>query len=359
MSYPEGMRRLIGGLACVLALGLGVATAEISLRGAETPDEPVEPAVAPPSYLTQGYRRPRARRANQPRHTRGRVEVGAAAPEADRTSPVAPHLAHGRLIRGGTPHRMVLFTFDDGPDRRTTPRLLAELDRLDVKATFFVTTNRIEGPGSRRAAQAELLREIVRRGHTVGNHTADHEQLTLLSHRDAREQVVRAERAIENVIGERPWLFRPPYGARSSRIDHMLVDRGYTTVLWNIGSGDFQVEDADSVFETWRRVLARVEREDGERGGIVLMHDTHPWTVRALPMIVDWIRARNCELLETDEELFDIVGDPALFYSARVDGDGWSAEAPPAILPPDVVRERQARVRRDAERRCADRAPSN
>jgi peptidoglycan/xylan/chitin deacetylase (PgdA/CDA1 family) len=265
---------------------------------------------------------------------------------------VAEQLRGGRIIRGGTAHRMILFTFDDGPDRRTTPRLLRELDTLGIRAVFFVTTSRVEGRGDRIRAQAELLKDIVDRGHVVGNHTADHEQLTLLDSRDARAQVVRAEEAIERIIGQRPYLFRPPYGARSARIDRILAEREYTTVLWNIGSGDFQVTDPEIVFDTWRRVLARVEREEGERGGIVLMHDTHPWTVRALPRIVDWIRRRNCELLETDEELFDIVDDPALFFQARAEDDDPSASAPSAVVPPHILHARQARVRADAEVRC-------
>ncbi|MEM9074618.1 MAG: hypothetical protein AAGE52_39350, partial [Myxococcota bacterium] len=114
--------------------------------------------------------------------------------------------------------------------------------------------------------------------------------------------------------------------------------------------GDFQVRTADEVVGIWTRILERREREHGERGGIILMHDTHPWTVEAFPRIVAELRQRNCDLLETGEELYDIVDDPALFFRER--GDDVSAETPLLHLPEDVLARRQARVREQTIQRC-------
>ncbi len=264
---------------------------------------------------------------------------------------VGRHLQGGRIITGGTSNRLILFTFDDGPDRRTTPRLLRYLDEADVRAVFFVTTNKVTEPGARARAQAELLREIVRRGHMVGNHTHEHRALPLIDTPAVLAEIDRAQETIEAILGERPYLLRPPGGTRSPRVDRLIAERGYTQVLWNLGTGDFQVRSADEVVGLWSRVLARRERENNERGGIVLLHDTHPWSVEAFPRIVAEIRRRNCELLDRGEELFDIVDDPTLFFVPR-EGADPSVEAPGLSLPADVLAERQARVRRQAERRC-------
>lgn len=254
-------------------------------------------------------------------------------------------------MTGGTPHRLIHFTFDDGPDRRTTPVLLNELDRLGIKATFFVTTGRMASLGARARTERALLQEIVRRGHRVGNHTVSHRQLPMLTPLEVRQEIQSASDLITEVTGIDTPLVRPPGGSRSPRIDAALASMGYTQVLWNIGSGDFQVRSADEVVDTFTRVLARREREHGERGGIVLMHDTHPWSVAALPRIVDRLKSRNCELLAAGEELFDIVDDPDLFYGSGQDDP--SALAGPAQPPSEYLALRQETLREQTALRCA------
>ena len=258
----------------------------------------------------------------------------------------------GRVITGATAHRLILFSFDDGPDLNTTPRLLDELDAAGVHAVFFTVASRIEGDTPRQREQADLLGEIERRGHLIGHHTVHHRQLPLLSNEEIIAEVDDGQRDIERVLGHRPYLLRPPGGARSPRVDRLLAARGYTEMLWNLGTGDFQVRDADEVVRTFRRVLQRRERENGERGGIVLMHDPHPWTVEAFPRIVAELRAKNCELLAQGEELYDIVDDPRFFFEARR-GDDGTALAQPAEPEASVLRARQERLRSVTSARCS------
>lgn len=260
-------------------------------------------------------------------------------------------LEDGRVITGESRQRVLLFTFDDGPERRTTPLLLDALDRYGVKAVFFVTVDRLDGPGNRIIEQRELLKEIVRRGHVIGNHTVTHQQLPLMTTTAITEELDHADRVLEELVGIRPRLFRPPGGSRSPRADRILADRGYTQMLWSHGTGDFQVDAADDVESIFRRVLDRREREEGVRGGIVLMHDTHPWSVAAFPRIMQMLESRNCELLAQGEELYDVVGDPALFYEAR-DGAEPGTMAPSLELPAAVHEHRQELRRAEARARC-------
>lgn len=259
--------------------------------------------------------------------------------------------ADGLVLTGATPHRLILFTFDDGPDRRTTPRLLRYLDALGIRAVFFVTSQRLHASGPRAAAERGILRDIVRRGHLVGNHTRNHEQLPLLASHQVLAELDDTEAIFEDELGGRTWLMRPPGGSRSPRVDQLVSSRGYTQVLWNLGTGDFQVRDADAVVETFVRVLARRERDHGDRGGIVLMHDTHDWSVEAFPRIVAWLREQNCTLLAEGEELYDIVDDPALFFTARGSREP-GVDAPSARPDPVVLAARQARLRDETARRC-------
>ena len=119
----------------------------------------------------------------------------------------------------------------------------------------------------------------------------------------------------------------------------MLAARGYTSVLWSVYTGDLEVDTADDVVRTFFRVLKRRERETGNRGGIVLLHDTQRHSLDAVPRLVDALRRRNCELLRRDEELYDIVDNLGYFI--------------PGYEPPESLDDRQAELRVRTQRECA------
>jgi peptidoglycan/xylan/chitin deacetylase (PgdA/CDA1 family) len=259
-------------------------------------------------------------------------------------------LREGRIMRGLTPHRLILFTFDDGPDRNTTPLLLDRLDAAGVRAVFFLTGDNLRGENVAERKNQEIARETVRRGHWVASHGMRHRQLPLLNDYEALLEVGQTEAVFRRVLGARPWLIRPPGGARSTRIDRLLAERGYTTMLWNLGAGDFQVRTAADVHKTWQAVFER-RRAQGEEGGIVLLHDTYAWSVDAFQLIVQDLLNRNCELLAKGEELYDFVDDPGLFFEARGTADA-SAEAAPLRLSPEALEARQAPLREETTQRC-------
>jgi hypothetical protein len=76
--------------------------------------------------------------------------------------------------------------------------------------------------------------------------------------------------------------------------------------MWNIGMADWVSRTPEQVRKSFWHAIARNEREAGDRGGIVLLHDTHDWSVSAFSLIADSIAERNCELLAAGEELYDV-----------------------------------------------------
>jgi hypothetical protein len=104
-------------------------------------------------------------------------------------------------------------------------------------------------------------------------------------------------------------------------------------------------------------VFEHRERELGERGGIILLHDTYAWSVDAFERIHGYLLAQNCELLERGEELYDVVDDLSFFYTERT-GEPASAEAAPAHVDPTMLAARQARLRERTARRCRSLASS-
>lgn len=282
------------------------------------------------------------------------VEPEAAEPAIEHardTSAIGAAFKQGKIITGATPHRLILFTFDDGPDPRTTPLLLDRLDDAGIKAVFFLVASRMAQTTPIEREQAMIAQEIVRRGHLVGGHTFDHAMLPGLDDAAVESELRRSDDVFVRVFGARPAMVRPPFGAHSTRVDQMIAAHGETVVLWNLGAGDFQVRSADEVYDTWLKVFERRERENGDRGGIVLLHDTYAWSVDAFQRIVSDLMARNCALLDHGEELFDFVDDPTFFYAPRA-GAPADAEAPPAQLPPEVLEQRQAVLRERTARRC-------
>lgn len=340
------LRRTSQVLACATALGSGAGLAHLTHADAQSGTD-----WAPGrDRLLTATETPRAPRTPDfTRESPANLPVGLAPPPPD---PFGEHLRDGMVMTGATRHRMLLFTFDDGPELRTTPQLLDTLDELGIKAVFFVNATRFDSDSPREVAQGELLNEILRRGHFLGNHTYHHVQLTDVDNEGIAAEMRKNEDHIFRITGGRPVLARPPYGAFSPRVARTLNELGYTPMLWNLATGDTMVRTADEVATTFERVLRRQEREKGEYGGIVLMHDTHGWSIEGFPRIVAGLRQRNCELLAEGEELYDFVDDPSVFFQYR--GEAEPDTFTPAVEPdPSWLEARQAALREETERRCS------
>jgi len=216
-------------------------------------------------------------------------------------------LAGAGVLTGSTHRRQLHFTFDDGPERELTPVLLDELDRNGHKATFFFSTNRFEGIHARHAYAPELAREVARRGHQIGAHGFEHTRMSHMRPSEVRFQIDQSEVMFARVFGVHTHLFRPPYGSRNTAVDTRLAEGGYATVMWNIGMADWHERPPADIARTFFRALQRNERQSGDRGGIVLLHDTHVWSVEAYKLIAAQLTERNCALRAAGEELYDVT----------------------------------------------------
>lgn len=180
----------------------------------------------------------------------------------------------------GSQHRLVALTFDDGPGPYTDA-LLSELQRLRVPATFFAV-------GYQLPDFAPQLQREIDLGMTIGDHTADHRNLALLSARDQRGQVDDDASALRSYGAPYPRLFRPPYGSYDATTLALLARRRMLAVLWSVDSEDYTKPGVDGIV---RNVLDAVRP-----GAIVLMHDgggNRSETVAAVPRIVAALRRQG------------------------------------------------------------------
>jgi peptidoglycan/xylan/chitin deacetylase (PgdA/CDA1 family) len=186
-----------------------------------------------------------------------------------------------RLPAAAIAQRQIAITIDDGPDPAVTPQLLDILERFGAHASFFCI-------GERVAAHPELARDIIRRGHTVENHSLQHlHHFSLLGPRAMRAEVERAQQLISATVGELPRFFRAPAGLRNPFLDQILASLGLQLASWTRRGFDTVTREPD-------RVLARLVRGLGS-GDIVLLHDGHaartvsgvPVAVEVLPRLLD------------------------------------------------------------------------
>lgn len=176
----------------------------------------------------------------------------------------------GPVVTGFVPNeKEIWLTIDDGPQPRDTPALLDLLDEHQAQATFFVKGKRAEQyPG--------LIHEIVRRGHTVGNHTYNHPSGSFwaLSKDRLRAEIDDCSNGLKNVTGKTPEFFRAVAGMKNFFVHPLLARRGLQLIGWSARGFDTTTRDID-------RVLNRIFRRL-QPGGIVLLHEDTPITRECL-----------------------------------------------------------------------------
>ena len=164
---------------------------------------------------------------------------------------------------------VVALTFDDGPRSSTTGRLLDELALREVPATFFLLGHRIPG-------NEDLVRRMAADGHQIGVHTYDHVEVTGLSREDFDLQVGKTRSLLLDILGEREFWLRPPYGITDAAARQWADS---PIVLWSVDPEDWKDQDVG-------RIVAGVV-EHVQDGDIILMHDLYGSSVDAAVQIVD------------------------------------------------------------------------
>ncbi len=173
----------------------------------------------------------------------------------------------------------VYLTFDDGPVPEVTPQVLDILDSFDIKATFFwVGENLMRYPN--------LAQEVVQRGHSIGNHTYNHLSGWSVSTEEYKANILKTDAIIRETVpsvfesGKR--LFRPPYGKVRREVYQWLQTEGYTIVLWDLVTHDYNRRYSPKEIE---RIIMRYVRN----GSILLMHDSikaSKNTLEVLPWLI-------------------------------------------------------------------------
>jgi peptidoglycan/xylan/chitin deacetylase (PgdA/CDA1 family) len=190
----------------------------------------------------------------------------------------------------------VALTFDDGPNATTTPRILDDLERAKVPATFFVL-------GIQIAGHEAVLQRMHRSGHQIGNHSWGHPNLTKLTPEQLHHEVHDTQAAIVAAGLPAPTTFRPPYGAINPVVEQAV---GMSIMLWNEDPKDWAAEKPEQVVQA----VVSAARP----GGIIDMHDIYETTAQALPQIIAELKARGYHFV-TVSELHDLTPESRGLYA--------------------------------------------
>lgn len=168
------------------------------------------------------------------------------------------------LYVGDANQKEIYITFDAGFENGNTERILDALKKHGVKATFFLVGNYFE-------TQPELVKRMAEEGHTIGNHTYSHPDMSKISDiQSFQTELQKNEALYRDILGsEMPKLYRPPQGKFCEENLKMAQQLGYSTVFWSLAYVDWYVDDQPTPEQAFSKLLPRIHP-----GAVVLLHST-------------------------------------------------------------------------------------
>jgi peptidoglycan-N-acetylglucosamine deacetylase len=202
---------------------------------------------------------------------------------------------------GSRAERKIALTFDDGPSKPSTQRLLDAMDALDVRGTFFCV-------GMHVRYNPDLIQRMYADGHVIGNHSMMHSRKSGLMFTGGGH-IDDSAREIAKVIGCRPRLYRPPWGWLTPWEAQRLTRRDYAVIGWDVYTLDWKMPEIDGA------TIADGICRDVKPGSIILMHDSGAVvsechkieTTHAVQQVVPQLRAKGYDFVTIPE----LLGLPA------------------------------------------------
>lgn len=172
-----------------------------------------------------------------------------------------------------TGKKLVALTFDDGPGKYTE-RLLNEMKKRGVKATFFVQGQYID-------RYPKLIKRMEAEGHCVGNHSYSHPDLSKKSLSGVRTEMEKTANKVYKLIGHKPEVMRCPYGNNSKNLKAYAKEAGIPIAFWSVDTRDWESKNVNKIMEV------SFGKNGIKDGSIVLLHDVHKTSVDASIKMMD------------------------------------------------------------------------
>jgi len=189
--------------------------------------------------------------------------------------------------RAKTVKNQIAISFDDGPDKIITPKILDLLKASGIKATFFII-------GSKAVSETEIIQRILDEGHLIGNHSFAHNNwYGFWSTKKITDDLKMTHSLMETHFDKKLLYFRPPFGVTNPLIKKAVAKMKYTTIGWSLRS-------LDTMIKSENRLLKRLKRKL-KPGQIVLFHDNLPQTLNILQDFISYTIENHYNILPLDE----------------------------------------------------------
>ncbi len=181
--------------------------------------------------------------------------------------------------------KLIAFSFDDGPSRKNTEKILKALDKNNARATFFML-------GQNAKYYPDLVKKVEESGNEIAGHSWNHPLLTKLGKKGVKKQMSQMNEAIASVTGSDVGLLRPPYGSINRTVKNTVKD---PLILWSIDTLDWKTLNAD---KTAAAIL-----KQAKDGDIILMHDIHAPTAEAVKKVLPKLEKKGFQVCTVSELL--------------------------------------------------------
>ena len=183
---------------------------------------------------------------------------------------------------------MIALTFDDGPSREITPKILALLEEYEARATFCVIGYVLE-------KHMDIGTMVFESGSELVGHSWNHSYLTKLTDEAIEQQLLDTNKLIEELAGSAPVFYRPPYGAVNAAVREVSERLGLSLLMWSIDPKDWKTKDATLIYE---HILENVKE-----GSVILCHDLYDATLEMVEILLAELTEQGYRFV-TVSELF-------------------------------------------------------
>lgn len=181
---------------------------------------------------------------------------------------------------------MVAVTYDDGPSKTNTPKILEILKANNARATFFMV-------GQQAEKNMDIVKQMVEQGCEVANHTYDHTMMSKVDPAELTRQLEATNQVVADASGVSPVLMRPCGGDRSEAGMNAVGSISMPAILWSIDTLDWKTRDANNT--------VKVVMEQVQDGDIILMHDLYDATAEASATLIPELVKQGYQLVTVSE----------------------------------------------------------
>lgn len=197
---------------------------------------------------------------------------------------------YGAFYKGDPKAKNIYLTFDNGYENGYTSKILSVLKKEKVPATFFVTGHYLE-------SQPELVKQMVKEGHIVGNHSWFHPDLTTNSDAAIREELDKVREKTAELTGQKKMKYvRPPRGILSERTLKVAKDAGYTHVLWSLAFVDWNVNQQRGWQYSYNNIMKQIHP-----GAVILLHTVSKDNADALEKVIKDLKKKGYKFKSLDD----------------------------------------------------------